>query len=326
MSEAYRDQRELDAHVDPQLRAHRAASRRTARSASTAATSGTSSRCARQTHGVSDDRAPLRGHAGTGRPARRRRRAAGRLLTSSSPDAADPAERVSFGTSGHRGLVAHRRRSTRRTSWRSRRRSASTGTGSGIDGPLFLGMDTHALSEPAFATALEVLAANGVETMIDDEDGYTPTPVDLARHPDAQPRPHDRAGRRHRHHAVAQPARGRRLQVQPAERRPGRHGDHALDRGPGERAAGERRSSGVPRIPYERARRRADDAPARLRRRVRRAISPRSSTWTPFAAPASASASIRWAAPASPSGRAIAERYGLGIEVVNDESIRPSAS
>ena len=47
----------------------------------------------------------------------------------------------------------------------------------GIEGPLFLGMDTHALSEPAFASALEVLAANGVETMIDAHGGYTPTPV-----------------------------------------------------------------------------------------------------------------------------------------------------
>src|SRR5207237_5516194 len=46
-----------------------------------------------------------------------------------------------------------------------------------IDGPLFLGIDTHALSEPAFATALEVLTANGVEVMIDDRAGYTPTPV-----------------------------------------------------------------------------------------------------------------------------------------------------
>ena len=47
----------------------------------------------------------------------------------------------------------------------------------GIDGPLFVGMDTHALSEPAFASALEVFAANGIETMIDAESGYTPTPV-----------------------------------------------------------------------------------------------------------------------------------------------------
>src|SRR5439155_13683718 len=47
----------------------------------------------------------------------------------------------------------------------------------GIDGPLFLGIDTHALSEPAFASALQVLAANEVNVMIDDRDGFTPTPV-----------------------------------------------------------------------------------------------------------------------------------------------------
>ncbi len=46
-----------------------------------------------------------------------------------------------------------------------------------IDGPLFLGIDTHALSQSAFASALEVLAANGVEVMIDEQGGYTPTPV-----------------------------------------------------------------------------------------------------------------------------------------------------
>ena len=47
----------------------------------------------------------------------------------------------------------------------------------GVDGPLFVGIDTHALSRPAFVTALEVFVANGVVTMIDARDGYTPTPV-----------------------------------------------------------------------------------------------------------------------------------------------------
>src|SRR6202140_305326 len=83
------------------------------------------------------------------------------------PDAAGPAQRGAFGTSGHRGtslqcafneehvlaitqaICIHREQQK-------------------IDGPLFIGIDTHALSEPAFATALEVLAANGVETMIDN--------------------------------------------------------------------------------------------------------------------------------------------------------------
>ena len=88
--------------------------------------------------------------------------------------------------------------STRRTCWRSARRSASTASEQGIDGPLFLGIDTHALSQPAFASALEVLAANGVEVMIATDDEYTPTPADLARDPHLQPRPQARAGRRHR--------------------------------------------------------------------------------------------------------------------------------
>ena len=93
-----------------------------------------------------------------------------------SPDAADPAERVSFGTSGHRGSSLAR-------TFNEAHVLAITQAiceyrkGRAIDGPLYLGKDTHALSGPAFMTALEVLAANGVETMIDDKDGYTPTPA-----------------------------------------------------------------------------------------------------------------------------------------------------
>ena len=93
-----------------------------------------------------------------------------------SPDPGEPGQRVTFGTSGHRGssldgsfneahiiaitaaIVAYRR-------------------GQGVDGPLFLGRDPHALSLPAWQTALEVLAAAGVETRIDARDGFTPTPV-----------------------------------------------------------------------------------------------------------------------------------------------------
>ena len=67
--------------------------------------------------------------------------------------------------------------STRRTSWPPRRPSASTGPAQGYDGPLFIGRDTHALSEPAWATALEVLAANDVTVLVDAADRYTPTPA-----------------------------------------------------------------------------------------------------------------------------------------------------
>src|SRR4030066_759452 len=92
------------------------------------------------------------------------------------PDVSDPAQSVAFGTSGHRGVslqkgfnedhilaitqaVIHYRNEN------------------GIDGPLFLGMDTHALSEPAHATALEVLSANGINVLIQKYRGFTPTPV-----------------------------------------------------------------------------------------------------------------------------------------------------
>ena len=102
-----------------------------------------------------------------------------RLVTAyfaGQPDPAVPAQRVAFGTSGHRGsalnnafneahivaisqaLCDHRQRS-------------------GVSGPLFVGIDTHALAEPALASALEVFAANDVTVMIDEHDGYTPTPV-----------------------------------------------------------------------------------------------------------------------------------------------------
>jgi phosphoglucomutase len=92
------------------------------------------------------------------------------------PDISDPTERVSFGTSGHRGaslrgsfLEAHILAITQAIC--DYRRSH------GIDGPLYMGKDTHALSAPAQRTALEVLAANNVETIIQRDDGATPTPV-----------------------------------------------------------------------------------------------------------------------------------------------------
>src|SRR3954469_11100349 len=92
------------------------------------------------------------------------------------PDPADPAQRVSFGTSGHRG-------SSLRGSFTEAHILAITQAicdyrrARGIDGPLYMGKDTHALSAPAQRTALEVLAANNVETIIQRNDGVTPTPV-----------------------------------------------------------------------------------------------------------------------------------------------------
>src|SRR5712691_1173936 len=102
-----------------------------------------------------------------------------RLMTAYYTRPPDPTlreERVAFGTSGHRGSAlagafneAHILAITQAICLYRRQQ--------GIDGPLFLGIDTHALSESAFASALEVLAAHQVDVMIDEGDGYTPTPV-----------------------------------------------------------------------------------------------------------------------------------------------------
>jgi phosphoglucomutase len=92
------------------------------------------------------------------------------------PDVAEPAQRVSFGTSGHRGSSlecsfneAHVLAICQAICELRARR--------GVSGPLYLGMDTHALSEPAQASAIEVFAGNGIEIMVQKEHGYTPTPV-----------------------------------------------------------------------------------------------------------------------------------------------------
>jgi phosphoglucomutase len=102
-----------------------------------------------------------------------------RLVTAyfaGKPDPQVAAQRVAFGTSGHRGSAFNHAFNEAHILAISQalcdHRHAK-----GIAGPLFVGIDTHALAEPAFASALEVFAANGVEVMIDAHDGYTPTPV-----------------------------------------------------------------------------------------------------------------------------------------------------
>jgi phosphoglucomutase len=92
------------------------------------------------------------------------------------PDPADPGQRVSFGTSGHRGS-AFRRSFNEDHILATSQAICEYRAGQGIDGPLFLGADTHALSEPATASALEVFAANGVTVLVDARQGYTPTPA-----------------------------------------------------------------------------------------------------------------------------------------------------
>jgi len=92
------------------------------------------------------------------------------------PDSSVAAQRVAFGTSGHRGCSldnsfneAHILAITQAICFYRKQQ--------GIDGPLYVGFDTHALSEPAFKSALEVLAGNAIDVMVDAENGYTPTPV-----------------------------------------------------------------------------------------------------------------------------------------------------
>ena len=91
------------------------------------------------------------------------------------PDPSEPTQRVAFGTSGHRG-------SSLDTAFNESHIVATTAAivefrrAQGIEGPLFMGRDTHALSEPAFLTALEVLVAAEVDVRIDTADGFTPTP------------------------------------------------------------------------------------------------------------------------------------------------------
>ena len=92
------------------------------------------------------------------------------------PDPAVPSQRVAFGTSGHRGSAFDNAFNEAHILAISQA-ICEYRTRNGITGPLFIGIDTHALSEPALASAVEVFAANGVETMIDAQDGYTPTPV-----------------------------------------------------------------------------------------------------------------------------------------------------
>ncbi|OPY96686.1 phosphoglucomutase, alpha-D-glucose phosphate-specific [Bradyrhizobium sacchari] len=102
-----------------------------------------------------------------------------RLVTAyfaGKPDVADPAQRVAFGTSGHRGTSF-------KNTFNEGHILATTQAicdyrkEKGLTGPLFIGIDTHALAEPALVSAVEVFAANGVDIMIDKDGGYTPTPV-----------------------------------------------------------------------------------------------------------------------------------------------------
>ncbi len=172
---------------------------------------------------------PRAGQAGA---TRRPHRSCAHLVTAYytvQPDPDNIDQQVAFGTSGHRGSSldgAFNEAHILATTQAIVEYRAAQGT----TGPLFIGRDTHGLSEPAWVSALEVLAANDVVAMIDSADRYTPTPAVshaiLAYNRGREQRP----GRRHRRHPVAQPAARRRVQVQPAQRRTGRHRRHRGNR------------------------------------------------------------------------------------------------
>ncbi len=128
------------------------------------------------------------------------------------PDASQSTQKVAFGTSGHRGSSFHSAfnedhiLAITQAICRYRKEQLTTG-------PLFLGMDTHALSEPALASALEVLAANEVEVMIDSEGGYTPTPALSHAILEIQSWPEEGLCGRHCYHAIAQSSGRWRIQI-----------------------------------------------------------------------------------------------------------------
>ena len=243
-----------------------------------------------------------------------------RLITAyyaEKPDVSVAAQKVSFGTSGHRG-------SSFDCSFNEDHILAITQAicqyreESGVDGPLFLAKDTHALSEPAFASALEVLAANGVEVMVDQDLGYTPTPA-LS-------------------HAILTYNRGTRrrgladgIVITPSHNPPEDGGfkynppnggpadtdGHQVDREPRQRNPARPDLAGVRRVALRQGARRLHHAPPRLhlgvRQRPRRRDRPRRHSRRP----PYRSASIRWAAPASPTGPASPSATGSPITVAH---------
>ncbi len=128
-----------------------------------------------------------------------------RLVTAyyaETPDPSVPAQRVAFGTSGHRGSAFDKAFNE----WHILAISQAIclyRKQQKIDGPLFLGMDTHALSVPAVASALEVLAANGVEVMLATGGRVYPDSCRFPRDSDVQPRAENGSCRWHRDHAFA---------------------------------------------------------------------------------------------------------------------------
>ena len=155
------------------------------------------------------------------------------------PDPNVPEQRVSFGTSGHRG-------SSLKTSFNEAHIVAITQAiaeyrkKAGVTGPLYIGRDTHALSEPAWKTAIEVLVANGVTVRIDSRDDFTPTPVvsqAILTHNRAADGTQRFTGEGLADGIVVTPSHRWRLQVRSGHRRPGSGRRHQRHRRPRQRAA-----------------------------------------------------------------------------------------
>ena len=216
------------------------------------------------------------------------------------PDLDDPNQLVSFGTSGHRGSPLHGT-FTEAHILAITQAICDYRQSQGIDGPLYMGKDTHALSGPAQRTALEVLAANGVETVIQQNDGVTPTPV-ISR-------------------AILVYNRGRQehladgIVITPSHNPPedGGFKYNPTNGGPAdtdvtqwiENRANEllrAGNAGVKRLPILRGNKRAAPRTRRISCCLTCAICGTSWTWRPSAAPASSWASIRSAAPPDRTG------------------------
>ena len=242
-----------------------------------------------------------------------------RLVTAfyaNHPDPAVPAQRVSFGTSGHRG-------SSLNSSFNDAHILAITQAiveyraSQNTTGPLFLAQDTHALSEPAFATALEVLAANGVEVMIDQDLGYTPTPAlshAILTYNSAN------AGKPLADGIVITPSHN------PPE--DGGFKYNPPNGGPADTTATkwiENRANeliadklqGVKRLAFAKALARRHHSPPRLHHRLRQRPRQRHRLRRRSPAPPSSSPSIPWAAPASPTGRASPSSTNSPSQVLN---------
>ena len=247
-----------------------------------------------------------------------------------APDPSDPTQRVAFGTSGHRGSAfrgafneAHILATTEAICrYRELR---------GYDGPLFIGRDTHALSEPATRTALEVLVARGVDVRVDSRDGFTPTPaVSHAIIVANRGRDGARLGRRRRRPVAASPtgSSSRRRTTRPTTAASSTTRRTAARPTPTSPAGSRTRRTGCSRRRQRRrwpasaasrsTRRRACRRGPRLPRRRTSTICRRSSTWRRWPRsglrigvdPMGGASVAYWGA--------IAERYGLDLTVVND--------